>query len=180
MPPTCIICGQPFAAIVSKQFVWKPKWASLGFSLLICTLIPALVIMIVGAFHTKRMTVECPMCERHRNYWAWRGFWTIAPLLVLTVFTVVLAISALNGIIPGPVFPILFVATAAFLAIWGAAALIVHRSSLKAIAITDDDITLESVHAAFLDQVRLERARMKGRRADADFDDYEPYPRKPA
>lgn len=180
MPPACIICGRPVATFVSKQFVWRPKWISWSFVLLLCLAIPGVLLLILGALRTKRMTVECPVCERHRNYWAWRGFWVYAPLLVLAICTVIMSILALMGQIPATSFPILFLGVAFLLMIWAGAAMIIQRTSIKAINITDEDITLEPVHAAFLDQVRLGRAQVRARGGVmADWADYDPYPRKP-
>lgn len=179
MPPTCIICGGPAAAFVPKQFVWRPKWISIGFLLLVITLIPAIVIVILGVIRTRRMTVDCPVCDRHRSYWAWRGFWTYAPLLVLAVTTVVMAVLAINERIPGRVFPFVFLTTAFVFIVWGVTASFIQRTSLKAVEITNDDITLARVHARFLDQIRLARVQIKNRCGVSGWEDYDPYPRHP-
>jgi hypothetical protein len=180
MPPVCIFCGRPVATFVSKQFIVRPKWASIGFFLLAITLIPALVVLIVGAIRTRRMTVDCPVCERHRNYWGWRGFWVYAPIMVLALSTVVLAVLAVNERISNRVFAFFFLGLAFLLLLWALAASIIQRTSLKAIEITDDDITLDRVHAKFLDQVRTGRAQSKVRSGLEGWEDYDPYPRGPA
>jgi hypothetical protein len=168
------------ATFVSKQFVWRPKWVSWSFLLLLCLAIPGVLLLITGALRTKRMIVDCPVCERHRNYWAWRGFWVYAPLLVLTITTLIMSILAVLERMPGPSFPILFLGVAFLLVIWAVASTIIQRTGIKAIEITDEEITLEPVHAAFLDQVRLGRAQAKARRGWAlEWEDYDPYPRKP-
>lgn len=152
---------------------------SIGFFLGVCTLIPAVVIFVIGALNTKRMTVECPVCDRHRNYWGWRGFWVYAPLFALTVITVSMAVLAVTGRLPAPGFTLMFAGDAMLVIVWAIVASFIQRRSLKAIEITDDDITLEPVHAAFLEQLRLGRAQSRSAfGTETGWEDYDPYPRR--
>src|SRR5947207_3893913 len=158
MPPVCIICGQPVDAHVPKNFTWRPSTLSIGFWVCLCACLPAaLVILAVGAImNTRRATVECPMCERHRRYWAWRGFWTIAPLLALTATVLVLGILVLTRRVPDDIVAYMFIGTAVLLGLWALGALVVQRSSLRLVEITRDDITLVGAHRDFADHLRTE------------------------
>src|SRR5262245_10728527 len=127
MPPACIICGGAVDAHVAKLFTWRPPFLSVGFyvSLFVCLPL-ALIIVVVGFANTRRVLVECPVCERHRGYWAWRSFWTFAPLLVITIADLTLGIMITLGIhgaarwLPDGAFAFLFFGTAAGLFLWAA------------------------------------------------------------
>src|SRR5262245_36420107 len=83
LPPVCMVCGRASAAHVPKTFSWRPPWMSIAarMALFICLPI-GMVLMLVGYVQTERVTVDGPMCERHRQYWVWRAFWIYVPLLV--------------------------------------------------------------------------------------------------
>lgn len=182
MPPVCLVCGGPVAALIPKTFVWRPKWASLGFFLALFACFPiAAILFFVGYLNTRRMTIECPMCDRHRNYWAWRGLWVYGPLFALVIATLVQCALALTEALPYEVssvmFRVMLFGTAFALLAWAVVASLIQNSVIRATEITEDDITLEAVHESFADQVRLARARAKRTNADPVWDEYEPYPR---
>jgi hypothetical protein len=206
MPAACMICGGPVATHVTKMFVTRPKWTSIffflsafgcvvffflilaagaggiGMALGICACLPLLVGMIafavIGTISTRRMAVECPMCERHRGYWVWRGFWVYGTLMVLTIAAIVQAVLALTDSIRGSATAILFLCSCVLALVWAVGSIAIQHFSLKAVAITADDIILTPVHAAFLEQVRLGRSNT-GTQRDLGWDEYDPYPRVP-
>jgi len=179
MPPVCIVCGQPVDAHVPKTFTWRPSMLSWGFWFCVFFCQPALLLILAVSFmNTRRATVECPMCERHRRYWAWRGFWTVAPLLVITATVLVLGILVLTRRVPDDVVAYMFIGTAVLLLLWAAGAKVVQRSSLRVDEISRDDITLVGAHHAFADHLRTERREQKSA-PDYGWEEYDPYPRRP-
>ena len=179
MPPACIICGRPMAAHVTKMFIWRPKWASLGCIAFFFCLPLALILLTIDWLYHRRMTVDCPMCERHRHYWARRGFWLYGPLSVLAIATTTFAALVLTEVIPGQAFVCTFVSGGALFLLWALSAILIQRNSLRAVEITADDITLEPVHSTFVEMLRLSRFDVKAR-PDLGWEDYDPYPRAPA
>jgi hypothetical protein len=203
MPPVCVVCGNPVATHVSKEFVRRPLLVrfcfifavSIGLVLLLTggirgaflirliTFPPAIaaaaIAVIVGWAKTRRITVELPVCDRHRHYWTWRGFWVYSPLLALAVATIALGILMITDVIPGYVFGFLVGGCGLILLLWAVAATILARTGVRPVEFTGDDITLDSVHATFIDMIRLDRYESKGR-SEFGWDDYDPYPRSPA
>lgn len=63
LPAVCMRCGAPSSQRVRRQFSWYPRWIA------VLVLINLLVFAIVALVMTKRVTLEVPMCDRHRNHW---------------------------------------------------------------------------------------------------------------
>src|SRR5262245_904322 len=79
LPELCMACGQPATTHIRKNFAWHPPWV------IILILVNIIVYAIVAMIMTKRMTVDVPVCERHRGYWWKRHLLMWLPLLVIFV-----------------------------------------------------------------------------------------------
>src|SRR5207244_4719662 len=154
LPPVCVVCGRTAALYTAKTFSWRPTQAVLISLLTLCLCWPvALALFIVSRSQTRRMTVHTPLCERHRNYWGWRHFWMIVPLLVLVAVVAILATLTLSELMPPDMYYALFVSTVVLLALWSATATYLNRSGVRGDEITDDEITLSPVSSEFFDRV---------------------------
>src|SRR5262245_58139719 len=160
LPAVCIVCGAPVDAHVAKLFSWRPSFLSIGFllGLFMCPAV-SLAIAIVGFLSTRRVLVECPVCERHRSYWAWRGFWMTAPLLVITAADLTLSILILTALLPWEVFTYMLFGTAAAIFIWAIFAWTLKLSGVRADEITPDDIRLTGVDRGFAELIRFDHGR---------------------
>jgi hypothetical protein len=181
LPAVCIVCGADVDAHVAKLFSWRPGFLSLGFwlGLFMCPAV-ALAIAIVGFLSTRRVKVECPVCERHRSHWSWRAFWTTAPLLVITAADLAVSVLILTtAFLTWDAFSYLLFGTAAAIGIWAVFAKILQNTSVRVDEITDDDIRLTGVDPGFADLLRYERDHDRSA-PDFGWEDYDPYPRRSA
>ena len=90
LPPVCMKCGRNTRDYVTRTFRWYPEWV------IVFLLLGALLIwIIVASVTSKRMTVDSPMCEDHRNHWAKRTMFTWVGFLIVIVLGIAfLAIHA--------------------------------------------------------------------------------------
>jgi hypothetical protein len=173
LPPLCLVCGRQAVAHVSRTFSWRPPDISLGFwfSVFVCPPV-GLVVFVIGLIRTRRMTVESPVCERHRHYWAWRGFWVAVPILVLAAAVIALGVVALTDKMDEEVFGFLFAGAIGLLVVWAVTVAVLQRTGVRVVRITDEDITLEPVSAEFAAAVRAERQGVRREPGE----EYDPYP----
>src|SRR5262245_59256427 len=90
MPDVCMVCGQAADKHVRKTFSWSPPWIIL--TVLIAWPVAVLLMLVIR----KRMTVEAPVCERHRGYWWKRQLLIWLPLVVFVAAAVVCGVIAAN------------------------------------------------------------------------------------
>ncbi len=183
-PPVCAVCGRPADGNVRKTFLWRPRWLTAG-SLLRALLLLSIVawpfLFLINEARRRRATAELPMCHRHRRYWIWRGFWVLAPLLVLVVSSLSIGILALLQIIPILGMAQIIVSLVLIFLAWAVAAFIAEHTGLRAAEINKDELVLTGASQVFADLMQ------KGRRAwetteyrDESWEDYDPYPRSKA
>jgi hypothetical protein len=181
LPLVCMVCGRPAEVHVVKNFAWRPAWVATAFrvSLFVLCIPVALVFMAYGYILTRRATIDGPMCERHRNYWLWRGFWFTAPLLVMLIGIVALGILMLRGIVSGERYGLFFLATFGLLLVWAVAAALLRLGSIRVTEITDDEIVLDGVSREFAEAVGGPRrpVRAAAPTTSDDWEPYDPYPR---
>jgi hypothetical protein len=140
---------------------------------------PAIPVFIIIYFSLGRQrTVETPLCESHRNYWGWRGFWIFFPLVLLVIFVLVQGMLAISGQIDEDFFwPIISGSLIVFV-FWAAYATLVNIAMVRATEITEFTITLQRVHFHFAEAVRSDRGEAEIRpQSELAWDHYEPYPR---
>jgi len=180
MPPACMICGGPVDTHVARLFTWRPPFLSLGFLVSVFFCFPvAIAILVVGFVSTRRVTVECPVCERHRGYFAWRGFWMTAPLLVITSADLTVGLLIVTRVLPEEAFVFLLGGTAAAILVWASLATVLQRTGVRCDEISPDDVRLSGIDRAFADLLHYEHGRRKSA-PDYGWEEYDPYPRRPA
>ncbi len=180
LPAVCMKCGADADFWFRKRFAWHPPWVA-ALLLTMCVMpLPGLVGWLVASIAlTKRMTVDAPLCHRHRRYWAWRtaAIWSgLGAFVALGVASVALLASADD---PGGVAYTVG-AVGAGLAVFGGfawlvAALLIQNSGMRPVEITDASITFIHLAPAFVDAFYDEQDRLdaeyRARRAGRDRDD---------
>jgi hypothetical protein len=153
----CMQCGAEATAHVRKTFSWQPSW------IIVLILFGLLPYLIVSLILTKRMTIEAPLCDQHKNHWFWRNWFIYGGLvffLGLGVAAIVVlssqgnqrgATNALGGLLCG--------ATALGGLIWLIAAAIIQQAGIRPTEITDQSITLTHVSPTFVDGLAEMRMR---------------------
>ena len=157
LPSLCMKCGAEATGHVRKTFSWQPSWVII---LIVFGLLPY---VIVALLLTKRMTIEAPLCDQHKNHWSWRNLFIYGGFvlfLCLGVAAIVVlanqenqrgAASALAGLFCG--------ATAVGGLIWLFAAAIIQHTGIRPTEITDQSITLTHVTPVFVDALAEVRMR---------------------
>lgn len=157
-------CGQPATRHIKKQFAWQPPWV------IITIFLNILIYVILAIVLTKKMTVDVPVCNRHRGYWMKRGILLFGSFvaLVLWCFAVGFGLdAAMDRDSAGPIFGVILFSVLA----WIVFAIVLQSRAIKAKEITDRTITLVKVHPDFV-------AAFVGMK-DEDFDDEDELPRRP-
>jgi hypothetical protein len=177
LPEACIVCGEPSDDVKRITFNWRPAWADL----FIFFGIPIWLILII--LLTKKMRVECPVCESHRMHWK-KKEWRTYGLLALLFFGSI-ALLAVTAALSNTSFA-LQVVFGSLVAVNVLGCLIgivvVHSRGVRPKVITDRSITLKGVHPNFVTAAETELAdqgddRPRGRLRDA-YDDDEDRPRR--
>src|SRR5262249_49384134 len=107
------------------------------------------VLVIAGFAVSKHKTIDAPMCEKHRHYWGWRGFWFTAPVLVLLIAVIGQGILIVRGAVSGGLYGLLLFVTILALVGWAATAAVIHHFSIRVVQIADAGVTLEGVSSEF-------------------------------
>lgn len=157
-------CGQPATTHIKKKFAWQPPWV------IITILINILVYAILAIALTKRMTVDVPVCNRHRGYWVKRGLWMFGSFVGLVILCIGGGIGLDAALGDDGVGFIFGLCTLSFLG-WLIFVIVLQSLMIKAKQITDRTITLVKVHPDFV-------AAFVGLR-DEDFDDEDDWSRRP-
>jgi hypothetical protein len=152
LPDLCMKCGAPATVRKSKTFSWIPPWARFMGGL------------IALAFQ-KRRSVNVPLCEEHKNHWAWRHmvtwFGLLAILLVFFGGVAVMATGRTGEEIGGI---IMLLAGLLFIA-WVITIAIVWYTAINPNEITDYTITLRGIHPEW---VRAYHEQARGFGHDVD------------
>ncbi len=166
LPEACMCCGAPAAVHRGRTFSWHPQWVLF---LLLAGLLPFLIVAVIM---TKRMRVEVPLCDAHKNHWLVRTAvtWTVF-IGLLGLGVVAMLLMEQNG--PqgnDPVGGYVCAGTLVGLFIWLIAAAVLQSTSIRPVEITADDITLTRVARGFVEALREQRDAARDRRRD-DYDD---------
>jgi hypothetical protein len=176
LPEMCMVCGQRSETEVKKSFSWYPPWVGV-------TILAGLIVyVILAVVLTKRMTVDVPLCNRHRGH-----FWKRTLLTWLTLiawlatggvaFALAAALAPRND--AGPAMGIV----CALFGIGLIGVIIViavaQSTAIRPKEITDRDITLLRVHDDFIDAMQELCDQRRRRRDEEDFDYQERRPPRP-
>jgi hypothetical protein len=157
LPRICIKCGQDATSVKRRKFSWAPQWVGI---LILFGLLPY---VIVSLALTKKMTVDCPVCEKHKNPWFLVTLLTW--LLVLFLIGSIVGLAVMGGAVPAKDVETLLpgaigAAVLGFLVLL-IATLVVQSGTIQPKLITEDSITLVKVSKTFVQEVE----------ANADDDD---------
>lgn len=173
LPAVCMRCGEPATVRKRKGFAWHPPWV------IVLIFVAVLVYIIVAAILTKRMTVQAPLCDKHRNHWLGRALiiWlSLAGLLALGFGGFMLA-AALEDERGGQseLFPFVCIGSLVAGLVWLIVLAVLQTTAIRPTEITDRSITLTGVSPLFVEAVDKERERL-----EADLEDYDrPRSRRP-
>jgi hypothetical protein len=148
----CLRCGVPSSQRVRRQFSWYPRW------LVVLVLVNLLVFAIVALVMTKRVTVEVPMCDRHRNHWLKRL------LINLGVFVGGVVVSGVavwwaNRSAGPDAAGLAVLAVMVSLLGWLVTAAICGQTAIRPTKIAEHDFTLTGVADGFLAAMSEHRAK---------------------
>jgi hypothetical protein len=162
LPAVCLRCGRAADLTRGRTFSWHPPWIDWFLVLGLILFWPLLIVGIVlAAVQTKRMDVEVPLCQAHRNHGLWRA-WFIYGGLAVVVALGAGAFAFLMAVRPGDEAA----QTAAGWAcagtglvgfVWLIAAAFVQKGAVSPAEITDRDISLSRVSPAFKEAIQRER-----------------------
>jgi hypothetical protein len=172
LPRMCMCCGARARYHKTKNFQWSPPWA-----FLVLGAIGAMIFM-------KRITVDVPLCEKHKWHWGIRTALAIGGLVVIVLLVMVAAAVASedNTLAPFVFLPLLVL----FLG-WIGLLIGMAVTTIRPTEITDKSVTLVGVCQEFIEAVEEarrgdeddDRPRRSRRRFDHDEDD-RPRPRRRA
>lgn len=175
LPPRCMRCGRETEEYMAKNFVWSHPALIL---LVLLGLIGVVLMIILRAVTAKRVTVDVPVCPRHRHLGALNTA-VVALILIADVAVVVVMAVASKDIearIGGAAFGAMVIGLLVSIPVM----IVVSVYKIRATKIDADEIQLAGVNAGFADEVRekqraeLEayRARRKAKRdAEPIYDD---------
>jgi hypothetical protein len=166
LPRVCMSCGARASHYKSKKFTWYPPWAwiALGW-------IGAMMFM-------KTVTMDVPLCEKHRWHWVWPPLVTIVGLL--GIFVLLFAgVGLAEAVKIDP--PVVFIPVGILFLAWLIVAIYLSSNTIRASEITDKSITLRGVSKDFieaLNDVRRGDNDRGRRRRGRDEDDEDDRPRR--
>jgi hypothetical protein len=177
LPKVCIICGRATDGHTVRRMTWRPRSASTLIWLVTCLCFPMIVAAIlISLLETVRVTAVLPVCDRHRHYWFWRDFWIYAPLWLLAVVAIAVAVLILNWTLPGDAWAPLFVGTGIALITWGTLITIRRLTSFHLGRVTKDNILLCRVSKQFARACQEKRSDVLHTEL-VRWPIYDPYPR---
>jgi hypothetical protein len=144
-----MVCGEYSDEHIVKNFRWFPEWVGL---LILAGLLPY---VIVAEILKKRMTVEVPVCERHRGYFVRRQ--VIISIVAVLLFILPISFGFLMLAVASTPKETDEAVTAGFfcfgVSVFPAVITIalIQNSTIRPAEITDRGITLKRVHEEFVD-----------------------------
>ena len=149
LPQVCMACGAPSTDRIKKNFSWYPPWIGL---LIFVGGIPLIVILAIVL--SKRMTVDVPVCDRHRHYF--RNRTLLALLAFIVPFVIGTAIFGITSAVAdnGDAGAVFGLGCMAFVVLLIAAIImlaVIQGHTIKPKEITDRSITLVKVHDGFVE-----------------------------
>lgn len=155
LPPCCMVCGAPAGSSVRAPLSWVPGWSYLA---LLCGFWPFVIVYLIVR---RAMTLNAPVCPRHRNHFLLRRWFLPAGVLA----TLAWLVSPLAVQPDANPFPPTWA--------WGGAAVVfagtivatvwLRLTGVRVLVITRDEITLAGVAPAFLAALEAGRADYKER-----------------
>lgn len=148
LPQKCMRCGVETEEFVERKFSWAPSWM---FILICFGVIGIAVLIILRLVLAKHMTVEVPICAKHRGHWA------RITVFILLIFVAMVAAIALPLGMPDGDREAKDMAMLAMVGIWIAGLIVVAILSFMQIRtthITEEFVTLAGVDPGFAEDVK--------------------------
>jgi hypothetical protein len=168
LPRVCMCCGARARHFKTKKFQWSPPWAYFALGA-----IGAMAFM-------KTLTMEVPLCEKHKWHWVWPPLITILGLV--GIFAVLFGGVALAEVITiDP--PVVFIPVGILFLAWLVTIVVLSTKTIRPTEITDKSITLRGVCDEFIEALeearRGENDRSRLGRSRFDEDDDRPRRKRP-
>ena len=164
LPELCMRCGEPATTHKSRKFSWYPTWISTLIVVgVFCNAI-LIVALVLALTMAKRMRIEVPLCDAHKNHWFYRGLIILlgfVGLLGILGFVIAFADKDFVGILVGALL-------VGFLA-WLITVAICQSTAIRPTEITDRDITLKGVSDKFAEAVLADHRRRRAEDVDLDY-----------
>lgn len=147
LPSRCMHCGLPAEGTVSRTFSWvSPLWF-----LLVCIGVGIIGLVVILFLLAKKMTVNIPVCQKHRNHWFVISMWLMVCAIVdIVIFLVFLSqyqeIEQNFGMSIIVVSFIMFALTIPLL-------YLIYTLQIRAVYINDYQIILAGVNSDFANEV---------------------------
>ncbi len=167
LPAVCARCGAKAVVAPSRTFSWNPPWL---LALFLLGGLGLVLLLVLAAVLTKRMSVPLPLCERHRHYWRNRAiglYGGLAALIALAVAAIAVG-AALDQRGWDDAFGFICIGGAVVFFVWLIVMAVVQSRGIRATEITDNAIALTGLSKDFTEAVRQDR---RGDEDDEDEDD---------
>jgi hypothetical protein len=155
LPAVCAQCGNPAEGVVKKTFT------AVEDNPVARTALGALHLGFLIVLTSKRISVDVPFCEQHRNHWSKRTA-IVLQLLVTTVAALIAAI-VLQAWVPGPdqagLRKASWIVTGVAAAVWLVVSAVAHDTAIRSDQYSDRSIRLRNVHRGFKAALQADRAR---------------------
>jgi hypothetical protein len=173
LPPVCMRCGAPTDRYLNRTFSWYPSWVWIF--VVLGLLAPLLIAMCIA----KRMKVDSPMCDAHRNHWRWRSrfvwFGLLAILIAgLAAFIVYIDLAPQNPPNAVTIWSILRYTWITIAIAWLIGAAVFTLTAVRPFSITDDEITLGNLAPDFVKALEVDRQRYEVERRERKQERQEP------
>ena len=158
LPKVCMICGERSSAKRKRTFKWSPPWTMLVGGLILATIM------------SKKMTINAPFCQEHRNHWLLRtlvGVFGFIGVVAVSFALLVLAaiISGGRGPSDKPLLFAVSVGGVLFVA-WLVTVIVLQGTAIRVKEITDKSMTLLGVNKSFISALRDHREERRSGAAE--------------
>jgi hypothetical protein len=150
VPEICMHCGDTATVFKKRTFSRESDWVCILF------IFGHLSHIIGSMVLTKRMRVETPFCDRHRNHWLGRQmtiYFTFVGLIAYMILAIVFANHVPHKVSEYLTVPFFLLGALGFLG-WLVNIVILYSGTIRPTNITDDTITLTNVSPEFADAYR--------------------------
>jgi len=172
LPFVCMRCGDPAVERKEAVFLWTPP--GLNILAFVGLFTPAGPLVVIGypilwLLTRKRMRVQVPLCRRHRRHWGGRVVAMLATFVAAAVLVFLLEVWLSSGRHQMGSYEALFwmfgIPVVAFLA-WVILVVVLARTAMGALEMTNDYVTIGGVSSKFVDAVsdlkdEIRRARLR-------------------
>ena len=156
LPKVCMVCGARSSVKRKRVFKWSQPWTMLVGGLILASIM------------AKRMTVQAPFCQEHRNHWLMRTLVSIFGFIgVVVVSGALLFVAAVKSGARGQDEKLMLIALGfggVLFVVWLLAVIVLQQSCVRMKEVAENSITLIGVNKSFISALRdLRDERRAGR-----------------